>query len=268
MGLWEDNFNSSETKKDIKRFLMRYPNAKVVSGLISKKIMELNVDPPPSARFAPAMDVHYEVFNAAVQLDTSIYNEFYHKRKLVVGVETMPFAKYMSFLKDYTLELGGTFEGYGKQLHPTNFYNPEKEIKIAPIICYESVYGDHVNEFVRDGAHFIFIMTNDGWWGDTPGYKQHMSYARLRAIETRRSVARCANTGVSGFINQRGDVHAYLPYWEKGALKGAVNKNEELTFYTKHGDFIGRVSWFLFWLTFVFTMVKGYQYKVNRKNGR
>ena len=74
-----------------------------------------------------------------------------------------------------------------------------REIKIAPVICYESVYGEYVTDYIKKGANLIFILTNDAWWGDTQGYKQHASYARIRAIETRRSIARSANTGISCF---------------------------------------------------------------------
>jgi len=70
-------------------------------------------------------------------------------------------------------------------------------MKIAPIICYESVFGEFVTDYVKKGAQALFIITNDGWWKNTNGYKQHLYFASLRAIETRRQVVRAANTGVS-----------------------------------------------------------------------
>ena len=92
------------------------------------------------------------------------------------------------------------------------------------------------------------IITNDGWWGDTPGYRQHLSYASLRAIETRRSIARSANTGISALINQRGDIIANTAWWERDYINGSLKLNDKITLFVKYGDIIGRVSKFLFFL--------------------
>src|SRR5690606_16306935 len=81
-----------------------------------------------------------------------------------------------------------------------------------------------------------------GWWKNTAGYKQHAAYARLRAIETRRSIARSANTGISMLINQRGDVLKQTEWWVPAAIAGELRLNSELTFYVKHGDFLARVA--------------------------
>jgi apolipoprotein N-acyltransferase len=96
-----------------------------------------------------------------------------------------------------------------------------------------------------NGANMIFIITNDGWWGNTQGYLQHLVYGRLRAIETRKSIARAANTGISGFINQRGDILEHSEYWEQSVLSANIKENSIQTFYTKHGDYLGRFSLYL-----------------------
>ena len=124
------------------------------------------------------------------------------------------------------------------------FSSPGNPYKPAPIICYESIYSNYATEYVRNGANLFTIITNDGWWGDTPGYHQHASFSSLRAIETRRSVARSANTGISSLINQRGEVMQELGWWKKGALKGTLNANDELTYYVRNGDYIGRTACF------------------------
>jgi len=104
------------------------------------------------------------------------------------------------------------------------------------------LYGEFVVGYVREGANLLTIITNDGLWGNTPGYKQHFSYARLRAIETRRDVARAANTGISGFINQRGEVFQETEYWEPNVQKRIVHLNTDITFYAKYGDYLARIS--------------------------
>ena len=98
---------------------------------------------------------------------------------------------------------------------------------------------------MRNGANMIFILTNDGWWENTPGYRQHMNYARILAIEFRKSIARSANTGISCFINQRGDVSQPTQWWVEDAIHGKVYRNKTVTFYARNGDFIGFICAFL-----------------------
>src|SRR6202008_2434519 len=92
------------------------------------------------------------------------------------------------------------------------------------------------------GGQFIALITNDGWWEDTPGKDQHLEYAKLRAIETRRWVCQSANTGISAFINQRGDVVQRTQWWVKTAIKQNINLNLDLTFYVLHGDYLAKAG--------------------------
>ena len=100
------------------------------------------------------------------------------------------------------------------------------------------------------------IITKDAWWGDTPGYRQHFSYASLRAIETRRSIVRSANTGISALIDQRGVPVLESRWWEQEALKGTVNLNDSITFFVAHGDIAGRVATFIFLLLLLLGIVR------------
>ena len=138
--------------------------------------------------------------------------------------------------------MGGTVAGNGIQSERTVFWDEAREQAIAPVICYESIYGEYCTEYVRKGANAIFIVTNDGWWDDSPGFRQHLKFASLRAIETRRSVARSANTGISGYINQRGDILEATDYEVDAVLNSKIKFNDEITFYTKWGDFIARIA--------------------------
>ncbi|MFT5025001.1 MAG: apolipoprotein N-acyltransferase, partial [Candidatus Azotimanducaceae bacterium] len=122
--------------------------------------------------------------------------------------------------------------------------------------CYESIFGEFVTEFVRDGAEVLSISTNDSWWQESPGYQQLLAYARLRAIENRRSIIRSANTGITCYINSRGDITSRSDWWVKTALPGSVALNTELTFYTKYGDFISRIASFLSIIILLYTMVR------------
>ena len=185
-----------------------------------------------------------------------VVQQVYIKSKLVIGVETMPYPEYLGFLRKLTIRLGGTFRSNGVQEFRENLYSLDDSTGVAPVICYESIFGEFVSDYIKEDAGFIFVITNDGWWGDTPGYRQHLSYSRLRAIENRRSVARSANTGISCLINQKGQVLQHTNYWEPDALRGELNVNDKLTFYTRHGDFIPRTAYFFSLLLLLYTLTR------------
>jgi apolipoprotein N-acyltransferase len=152
----------------------------------------------------------------------------------------MPYLNVFPFLKKFAIDLGGTTGSLGVNPDQTPFMVNEN-LKIAPVICYESVYGEFLNRFIENGANVIFVITNDGWWGNTAGHRQHLFFSVVRAIETRRSIARSANTGISCFINQRGDISQRTEYWKPAAIRQKINTNDKITFYVKYGDYIGRI---------------------------
>lgn len=230
-------------------FLKQDPKAKIVIGVSYLEMFE-NVPkeqlPISASRFGET-DNFYDDYNSAVQVDTSATIPVYHKSKLVPGPEVFPFAKYLRPFQDQIFgDLGGMIGNLGTQKERAAFPAPDRPgLAVGPIICYESIYGEFVTEYVKKGATLLFIVTNDGWWGNTPGYRQHFQYARLRAIETRRSIARSANTGISGFINQRGDVLQKSDYWVEAAMTQDLNANGKLTFYVRYGDYLGRAAMIL-----------------------
>ena len=121
-------------------------------------------------------------------------------------------------------------------------------VPVGTAICYESVYGEHCAGYVRAGAQMLAVITNDSWWGNTPGYKQHFNYSRLRAIETRRWVARCGNSGISGIIDPSGRVLDRTPWWVPTVLQGSVGLSTQESFFVRYGDMVGRICVFLFLL--------------------
>nr|WP_237488005.1 apolipoprotein N-acyltransferase [Hufsiella arboris] len=219
----------------VQNFLAKYKNGNVISGIESYAIYD--TAKTETARFDPNSRLYFDSFNAAIQIENSAKVDFYHKSKLVPGVEQTPYSSALGFLKPAFAAFGGTTGGYGRQKEASVFYS-QSGIGSAPVICYESIWGSYVADYVQKGAQFIAVVTNDGWWGNTSGKDQHLDYAKLRAIETRRWVARSANTGISAFINQRGDVVQKTKWWVPAALKQDINLNESLTFYVKHGDYI------------------------------
>ena len=131
-----------------------------------------------------------------------------------------------------------------------------ENIPIGCAVCYESVYGEYYTDYVRKGARAMTIITNDAWWGNTPGYRQHLSYASLRAIETRRAIARCANTGISAIVSPSGKILQPTPWWEQAVIKGQIPLRNDITFFVSHGDITGRVCTFIFVLLLLALIVR------------
>ncbi len=248
--IWEQSLNKNRSIQRIRSFLLKYPHAKFITGASTRKLFMPGEKLSVTARSFRDTAIYYDNYNTALQIDTSMKIQKYHKSKLVVGVEKMPFPKTLGFLEDLALDLGGTTGSLGTQDVRTVFKSKENNVKIAPVICYESIYGEYVNEYVKKGANLIFVITNDAWWGDTPGYKQHLRFSQLRAVETRRSIARSANTGISCFINQRGELIQATQYWTATAIKTNLKANNEITFYVRFGDYIARIFSFLAALVF------------------
>jgi apolipoprotein N-acyltransferase len=252
--VWERNINSHSEIRKIRRFIEKYPKSKFVIGVTTRKMYLREEDKTETAR--QFRDYYYDTFNSAIQIDTSQIIPIYHKSQLVVGVEKMPYTQYLGFLQKIMLHLGGTFRSHGTQDYRDSFISPQDSIKVGPIICYESIFGEFVTDYVSDAhSNLLFVITNDGWWGDTPGYVQHNSFSSLRAIETRRSIARSANTGISSLINQRGDILQRIEWWQRSGIRGELKANDKITFYVKHGDYIGRIAVFFGILMLLYTLV-------------
>jgi len=233
----EDRIRSNSEFITAQHFLEKYKNGTIISGIESFKLYN---DKQTQSAQKYDNSTYVDGFNAALQIENSANVQFYHKSKLVPGVEKMPFPSALSVLAPVFEGFGGTVGGYGWQKDPQVFY-AYSGIGAVPVICYESIWGGWVAEAVKNGAQFIAIVTNDGWWGNTSGKDQHMLYAALRAIETRRYVVRSANTGISCFINQKGDIIKQTKWWTRTAIKADINLNDDLTFYTRSGDYIPKI---------------------------
>ncbi|WP_242673944.1 apolipoprotein N-acyltransferase [Blattabacterium sp. DPU] len=198
-----------------------------------------------------------DIFNSVIQIGTNKNIEFHHKSKLVPAVETFPYKKIFSpILGNILLNFGGTVIELGKENHPSVFQHPYLGIKIAPIICYESVFGEYVSNFFRKkNVELLAIITNDGWWGFSQGHKQHMYYARIRAIENRKYVARSANTGISCFIDEKGEIISSIPYGKEGFLYKKIHLNKKKTFYIKYGDFLYKICLLTMIIILLYTII-------------
>ncbi len=239
----------------IRNYLKNLPQANFIVGFTLKKEFKQNEDISVTAQKYRNTDIYFDTYNSALQIDTSKNIQIYHKSQLVVGVEKMPYPRLFGFLRKLMVRLGGTFRSHAIQKERENLVSARDSISIAPVICYENIFGEYVTDYVKKGSNLIFVITNEGWWGDTQSHRHLNYYSGLRAIENRRSVVRSANTGTSSIINQKGEQIQTLGWWKKGALKGVVNANDKLTFYTKHGDYLGKTSLFFTVLSFLYWIV-------------
>lgn len=256
IGLWENDIEQSNSIRIIREFLEDHPNLTLLFGLSSDRLQEQNEKLIPASRYIESLDVYYQSYNAALVIAKDRKVTFYHKSELVPAVEFMPFQTLLQPLMNLAIDMGGTTGTLGTQEDQIPFYSLPDSLAISPAICYESIYGEVNAEFVRNGAEILGIITNDGWWGDSPGYKQHVSYARLRAIETRKWIVRSANTGISGFIDPQGKVIQESGWWVEDCLVATVYPNNIITFYAEHGDYLGRIASFISIMLLVFTIVR------------
>ena len=220
----------------------------VVCGTESLRVYG-SVEGSATARYLNG--TYYDLYNSSLGIDSiASQPQLHHKGKLVVGVETLPAWFRRNGL--FGVDLGGMAGqlGIGETASPFT----HKGVSIAPAICYEGLYGNFMGEFVRGGAQILGVVSNDGWWGNTPGHRYLFAYCRLRAIEHRRAIVRSANTGVSGFIDARGDDLSRLEWEERGVLTASLGLNDEQTIYTLYGDYIGRLSLYIALLSLLYAV--------------
>ena len=243
--MWESSIEQYPAIDSIRKFMMAYPEISFLIGASTRRVLEPNEPVLAYAQsFSNDESRFYYRFNTALFIQNNQPITFYHKGKLVPGVERMPFAALLKPIEKFAIDLGGTSGSLGVSTEPVSF-QVKKEAFVAPIICYESVYGEFVGNFTNQNPSFIAVITNDAWWLDSPGYQQHFSYARLRAIENRKTVIRSANTGFSGVIDAKGEVIQKTKFYEKTAITASIPLYNIWTYYAKHGDYLGRLSVFM-----------------------
>jgi len=164
----------------------------------------------------------------------------YHKQVLLAFGEYLPFSRIFSKLPAMPFSDGFT---PGEGPHTLDLTNG---IKIAPLICYEDLMPELSRRFVKDAkADLLVNITNDAWYGRTVAPWQHARLAQWRAIETRRTLLRVTNTGVTSVINAKGEMTQELPIFTAAVLKAQVDILEGETLYARFGD------WFAWGVTLI-----------------
>jgi len=174
-------------------------------------------------------------YNSALMIEEGSILQHRNKIKLLPFGEKMPFAWIYHVFKDQISRDGGNLFEYGMDNEAQVFQLDKFDTaKLGVLICFESVFPDLNCEMVQKGAQCLLFITNDDWWKDSAGHRQHFAYARLRAIENRRYIVRSANTGISGFIDDYGRVIEQTKYKEQTMISQSIPLNKELTFFSKY----------------------------------
>ncbi len=211
-----------------------------------------SINAPGDSRVIKSSGKKYDTFNSAVLIEPNKASTEYtiHKKsKLVPFSERMPYQEYLPDFVQNWFKWGVGISSWqrGSGLVMFNLNNPvlKPRAEFVTLICYESVFSDYVSEGVKNGAEFLIIITNDGWWGISPGPVQHKQYAVLRAIENRKWIIRAAQTGISCFIDPLGFETDKIDLDKEGIIVKDIYANSEKTFYSQHGDIIGMIGFYL-----------------------
>jgi apolipoprotein N-acyltransferase len=185
----------------------------------------IGTSPAPENRQRP------QIYNSAQLVSpTGEWVTRYDKIHLVPFGEYVPFERLFSFAGGLTKEVGDFSRGAGRTPLEAD------GVKLGVFICYESIFPNEIRQFAAHGAEVLVNLSNDGWYGDSGAYAQHLKQARMRAVENSRWLLRATNTGVTASIDPYGRVVASLPRKLRAALSAPYALSSRTTFYTRHGD--------------------------------
>ena len=249
------DYPRSRTWRRFTSFLSDYPGVNMLFGASSYDYIYQDERPSYTARNLRD-GLWVESHNSALMIDGTARTDIFHKSKLVVAVEHTPYPRIFCPIDDLLGGVMGRCVGQ-EEINLLEVKGADgASVPVGCAVCYESVYGEYYTDYIRKGAKAMTIITNEAWWGNTPGYRQHLSYASLRAIETRRAIARCANTGISAIIAPSGEILQPTPWWEPAVIESSIPLRDDITFFVSHGDITGRICSFVFMLLLLALVVR------------
>lgn len=172
-----------------------------------------------------------EIYNSASLVSPNgDWTSRYDKIHLVPFGEYVPFKQIFSFAGGLTKEVGDFSRGTSRL--PLDAGGS----KLGVFICYESIFPDDIRQFANNGAQVLVNISNDGWYGDSGAYAQHLKQSRMRAVENNRWLLLDTNTGVTAAIDPDGRIIDSAPRKTRTALRAPYALSSATTFYTRHGD--------------------------------
>lgn len=251
---WEHQINDNPYVRNFQEHIDQKKATLIIGASTKRKITGKDTS-LAATRYNSKFNYHYQYTNAALLISAHRPIQLHHKSELVMGVEKIPFAGVLTFAKKWVMDFGGVVSILGTDKTPIIFRDTINRINVAPVVCWESVFGELVSKLAVQNTDFITVITNDGWWDNTQGHRQHLHLSKIRAIENRKYVVRSANTGISAFINEKGQVEQYLGWDVKGFLQQEIRLQRKKTFFMLYGDIIGRISVFFSTLLVVYAFI-------------
>ncbi len=212
-------YTSDPTFRDAISNIARQTGAWVVTGSLGVR----NASQTPEQ----ATQIHN---SAALVSPTGAWVGRYDKVHLVPFGEYVPFRRVFAFAGGLTKEVGDFARGASRASLDAG------GVKLGVFICYESIFPDEVRQFAANGAQVFINVSNDGWYGDSGAWAQHLKQARMRAVENGRWLLRDTNTGLTASIDPDGRIVASAPRKLRTALQAPFALSNVTTFYTRHGD--------------------------------
>jgi apolipoprotein N-acyltransferase len=214
-------------------------------------------------------DYYYDTYNGVVlfQPDLDSIQE-YGKMNLVPFAERAPYLDYLPFLGDL-IKWGVGISNWSVWDKQTIFNYKTRDgdsAKFSAAVCYESVFPSFNSEFVKNGAQFIVVVTNDSWYGKLSGPYQHKQYAVFRAVENRRWIVRSANGGISCIIDPFGRTIYETKLFERTFFVGDIYLNNEITYYVQYRDLISYFSVIFSGLIISISFIKKFGVKRNESD--
>jgi len=223
-------------------------NVSLFTGFAELRYYTSKTKTVTARRDSTQKDAYYESYNSSLMINPyeQTIPQVYTKMRLTPMAERLPYGEYLMFMRAW-FEWGVGISAWGigtKQIN-LDVRKTGDTIPLGPIICIESIFPEFVSKTAKNGAEFLVVITNDAWYDHTPGPLQHYLIAAMRAIENNRYVARSANTGMSGVISPTGKSISQLPQYVKAGLYEKIPRLKIITIYTKYGDWLCYLSFFV-----------------------
>ncbi|KPA16032.1 apolipoprotein N-acyltransferase [Candidatus Magnetomorum sp. HK-1] len=200
-------------------------------------------------RYDQQANSQWSFYNSAFLINPMLSeDQTYDKAHLVPYGEYIPFQTIFPFLNKFVEGVGNFSEG--KQLKPLN----SEKWSYGPQICYEILFPSLSRTLVQEGADVLINITNDAWYGISSAPYQHFSMTVFRAVENKRSLARAANTGVSGYINPFGKILDSSDIFTEAKMTCKLPVLNEMTFYTRYGDVFAIFCVIVFFIALVYNV--------------
>jgi len=259
---WAESLSGNEgIISEIRDRLRNYDDFHLIIGGILYDFPKRNIVHPRLVVHSAKLNTDYITYNAVLNISSGHIPAFRTKQQLVPFEETIPYPDYLS----------GIYGLYKTKANLKFFARPERKmifetnkIKSGTLICYESAFGLAAASAVKDGAQILNVILNEGWYNSPTGSRLFQNFSKMRAIETRRYIARSSNRGNSGFISDKGEVLGLLDEDRVGTLTMQLPLKRGQTFYVRFGNYLGLIAFMVFCCIGLQHIFKNLVYRLGR----